>query len=120
MSGRTLPFRIRSPLGGLLKKKSGIKPGGPRETGPMAGESMWTERKPPNYVSMTLRSRVYDYAKVTKYEYLPGLSSRVDATCYAKREDTQPGFSNNLRGVYNRMFELTEVRACASPTTFER
>ena len=58
---------------------------------------------------MTLRSRVYDIAKVTPYEEMPGLSERVAAKCYAKREDTQPGFSNNLRGVYNRMFNLTEA-----------
>ena len=58
---------------------------------------------------MTLRSRVYDIAKVTPYELMPGLSERVEATCFAKREDIQPGFSNNLRGVYNRMFNLSEA-----------
>ena len=110
MSGRTLPFRIRSPLGGLLKRKSQAKvPTGAKESGPAAGEGLWSARQPPNYVSMTLRSRVYDIAKVTAYEVMPGLSERTGSTCYAKREDTQPGFSNNLRGVYNRMFNLSEV-----------
>ena len=32
---------------------------------------MWSERQPPNYLALTLRSRVYDFAKETPYEVEP-------------------------------------------------
>ena len=57
---------------------------------------------------------------------MPLLSERVGSACYAKRDDSLPGFSSNLRGVrtvpytssrsdpsqhmpgvYNRLFNLT-------------
>jgi len=69
---------------------------------------MWSERAPPDYLSLTLRSRVYDYARETPYEFMPQLSERVGGMCHVKREDILPGFSTVVRGVYNRLQNLPE------------
>ena len=67
----------------------------------------------------TLTSRVYDVARETPLESATGLSSRVGAPVWLKREDLQPVFSFKLRGAYNKIAQMEAGRrsrgvVCAS------
>ena len=57
-------------------------------------------------VERILRARVYDVAEETPLDPAPGLSARLGAKVWLKREDLQPVFSFKLRGAYNRIAGL--------------
>jgi threonine dehydratase len=62
---------------------------------------------PKDYLSMILKARVYDVARETPLDCLPGLSARLRNTVLLKREDLQPVFSFKLRGAYNKISHLS-------------
>ncbi|HMM74319.1 MAG TPA: threonine ammonia-lyase, biosynthetic [Gammaproteobacteria bacterium] len=64
------------------------------------------------YLKMILRAPVYDVARETPLDRLPGISRRLANTVFLKREDMQPVFSYKLRGAYTMMAALSaEERA---------
>ncbi len=60
------------------------------------------------YLLEILKARVYDLAKETPLEFVPGLSQKYGSKILLKREDLQPVFSFKLRGAYNRIVRLTQ------------
>ncbi len=67
---------------------------------------------PKDYINRILKARVYDVARETPLDPMPGLSRRVGNTVLLKREDLQPVFSFKLRGAYNKIAGLSpEARA---------
>ncbi|MEJ4112233.1 threonine ammonia-lyase, biosynthetic [Corynebacterium kroppenstedtii] len=60
------------------------------------------------YLSLVVRTPVYDAADRTSLEYMPGMSRRLQNDIYVKREDTQPVHSFKVRGAYARMVALTD------------
>ena len=60
------------------------------------------------YIKEILTSRVYDVARETPLEEVPGLSSRLRNRILLKREDLQQVFSFKLRGAYNKIALLSE------------
>lgn len=65
-----------------------------------------------DYLQRALRAQVYDVARRTPLDAAPGLSERIGARLWLKREDLQPTFSFKLRGAYNCIHLLTaEQRA---------
>lgn len=64
-------------------------------------------QKHAEYLRKTLLSRVYDVAVETPLEEMPGLSRRLGARVFLKREDLQPVFSFKIRGAYNKMAKLS-------------
>jgi len=60
------------------------------------------------YIKEILTSRVYDVARETPLEEVPGLSSRLQNRILLKREDLQQVFSFKLRGAYNKIALLSE------------
>ncbi len=60
------------------------------------------------YIKRILTSRVYDVARETPLEEIPGLSARLQNRILLKREDLQPVFSFKLRGAYNKIASLSE------------
>jgi len=65
------------------------------------GEKLETNAAGPDYVRLTLTSRVYDMISETPLQHAPGLSERLNANVHLKREDLLPSFSFKLRGAYN-------------------
>ncbi len=64
------------------------------------------------YLKMILRAPVYDVARETPLDLLPGMTRRLHNNVWLKREDMQPVFSYKLRGAYTMMAALTaEERA---------
>lgn len=61
-----------------------------------------------DYLTRTLRARVYDVAIETPLDYAKSLSQRVNNSIWIKREDLQPVFSFKLRGAYNKIIQLTD------------
>ncbi len=62
-----------------------------------------------SYVKKILGSRVYDLAMETPLTPAPGLSHRLGADVWLKREDLQPVFSFKNRGAYNKMAQMSEA-----------
>ena len=62
-----------------------------------------------SYVKKILGSRVYDLAMETPLTPAPGLSRRLGAEVWLKREDLQPVFSFKNRGAYNKMAQMSEA-----------
>ena len=60
-----------------------------------------------SYVKKILSSRVYDLAMETPLTPAPGLSRRLGAEVWLKREDLQPVFSFKNRGAYNKMAQMS-------------
>ncbi len=60
------------------------------------------------YIKEILTSRVYDVARESPLEEVPGLSGRLGNRLLLKREDLQPVFSFKLRGAYNKIASLPE------------
>ncbi len=54
-----------------------------------------------SYVDKSRAARVYDVAIESPLEKAEGLSRRLSADVFLKREDLQPIFSFKLRGAYN-------------------
>ncbi len=64
------------------------------------------------YLKMILRAPVYDVARETALDLMPGVSRRLHNQVWLKREDMQPVFSYKIRGAYNMISALTaEERA---------
>ena len=64
------------------------------------------------YLKMILRAPVYDVARETPLDLMPGVTRRVHNQVWLKREDMQPVFSYKIRGAYNMISALTvEERA---------
>ena len=59
-----------------------------------------------DYARRILTSRVYDVARVSALDPLPGLSARLGNRVLLKREDLQDVFSFKIRGAYNKMAGL--------------
>ena len=59
------------------------------------------------YLKMILRAPVYDVARETPLDPLPGMSRRLGNAVWLKREDMQPVFSYKLRGAYTMMAALS-------------
>jgi len=57
---------------------------------------------------MILKARVYEVARETPLDPMPGLSQRLRNTVLLKREDLQPVFSFKLRGAYNKISRLSD------------
>ena len=72
-----------------------------------------------NYLEKILKAKVYDVAIETPLESAPRLSRRLHNRILFKREDLQPVFSFKIRGAYNKIAQLSTMRAqhgviCAS------
>ena len=105
-----LPFRIRAPLARLQAKKAHVDDQSSAPTGGLGdGEALETAASHPDYLSLTLRSRVYDHVKETPLQHAPALSESLGATVHIKREDLQPGFTFFARCAAN---ELSALKAC--------
>ncbi len=64
------------------------------------------------YLKMILRAPVYDVARETPLDPMPGMTRRLANQVWLKREDMQPVFSYKIRGAYNMISALTpEERA---------
>jgi len=64
------------------------------------------------YLKMILRAPVYDVARETPLEVMPGVTRRLHNQVWLKREDMQPVFSYKIRGAYTMISALTaEERA---------
>ncbi|EEB05802.1 threonine ammonia-lyase [Schizosaccharomyces japonicus yFS275] len=61
----------------------------------------------PDYLRLTLTSRIYDVMKETPLTKGVVISEGVGCPVYLKREDLTPVFSFKLRGAYNKMASLT-------------
>jgi threonine dehydratase len=61
-----------------------------------------------SYAQSILTARVY--ADETPLDHMPRLSERLSRTMLLKREDLQPIFSFKLRGAYNKIVRLPDVR----------
>lgn len=62
------------------------------------------------YLQLILTARVHELANPTPLIKAHGLSEGVGCNVMLKREDTQPGYSYRLRGIYNRMANLDKER----------
>ncbi|KAG5791556.1 hypothetical protein H9Q69_009385 [Fusarium xylarioides] len=60
----------------------------------------------PDYLQLILTARVHEVADLTPLTKAQGLSEEFGCNDMFKREDTQPGYSYRLRGIYNRMANL--------------
>ncbi|TKA72568.1 Threonine dehydratase, mitochondrial [Cryomyces minteri] len=60
----------------------------------------------PDYLRLTLTSRVYEVVTETPLTPALNLSNRLECQVLLKREDLQPVFSFKLRGAYNKMAHL--------------
>ena len=70
-----------------------------------------------DYLREILNSRVYDAAVETPLQHAAKLSSITNCDAYVKREDLQPVFSFKIRGAYNRIVNLGDVKgvvACSA------
>ncbi|KAF5596674.1 Threonine dehydratase mitochondrial [Fusarium pseudoanthophilum] len=59
-----------------------------------------------DYLQLILTARVHEIASPTPLSKAHGLSEDLGCNIMLKREDTQPGYSYRLRGIYNRMANL--------------
>ena len=101
-----LPYRIRAPLqwvGRNNKPSSATK----ALAADSIGEETWSPLQAPNYLRLVLTSKVYEAVSVTPLQHAPTLSASFGNNVYLKREDMTPGFSFKLRGVFNRMSQLS-------------
>jgi threonine dehydratase len=98
-----LPYRIRAPLQWVPRNNVA-----PKAAADSITEEVWSPLKAPNYLRLVLTSKVYEAATVTPLQHAPTLSATFGNTVYLKREDTQPGFSFKLRGVFNKLSSLSE------------
>ena len=62
------------------------------------------------YIEKILTAHVYDVAEETPLEKAKLLSKRQDNQVLLKREDLQSVFSFKLRGAYNCLYQLTQVK----------
>ncbi|CVL03531.1 probable threonine dehydratase, mitochondrial precursor [Fusarium mangiferae] len=62
------------------------------------------------YLQLILTARVHEVATPTPLTKAHGLSEELGCNVMFKREDTQPGYSYRLRGIYNRMANLDKER----------
>ncbi|KAL1504676.1 hypothetical protein AB1Y20_008456 [Prymnesium parvum] len=100
MSG--LPFRIRAPLAKLQEKKKA--PAVASQAPALGdGEKLESNAAQPDYMRLALTSRVYDFVGETPLQFASGLSERVQARVFLKREDLLPTFSYKIRGAYNML-----------------
>ena len=97
----TLPYRIRAPLAKLKERKKTPQMG--REAGLGDGEKLESENTNPDYVRLALTSRVYDMLQESPMQHASGLSQRLQAQIFLKREDLLPSFSYKIRGAYNML-----------------
>lgn len=104
MSARPLPFRLRVPLAKILHAKRGAPAQAPSVSG--FGEEMWDYTSKPDYLRLTLTSRVYDVANESPMLPASKLSERLGNAVYFKREDLQPGYSFKVRGAYNKLAHM--------------
>ncbi len=58
------------------------------------------------YLKLILKAPVYDVARETPLDLLPGMTRRLGNRVWLKREDMQPVFSYKLRGAYTMMAAL--------------
>jgi threonine dehydratase len=65
-----------------------------------------TEADLAQYLQLILTARVHEVASPTPLTKAHGLSEELGCNVMFKREDTQPGYSYRLRGIYNRMANL--------------
>lgn len=65
---------------------------------------------PSRYINKILQAQVYDVARETPLDLMPGLSRRVGNEVLLKREDLQQVFSFKLRGAYNCIAQLTPAQ----------
>lgn len=62
------------------------------------------------YLQLILTATVHDVANPTPLTKAHGLSEELGCNVMFKREDTQPGYSYRMRGIYNRMANLDKER----------
>jgi threonine dehydratase len=65
-----------------------------------------TEANLAQYLQLILTARVHDVVSPTPLTNAHGLGEELGCNIMFKREDTQPGYSYRLRGIYNRMANL--------------
>ena len=63
-----------------------------------------------NYLERILTAQVYDVAIESPLELAANLSGRIHNQVLLKREDLQQVFSFKLRGAYNKMIKLSQLR----------
>ncbi|KAF5717159.1 Threonine dehydratase mitochondrial [Fusarium mundagurra] len=59
-----------------------------------------------DYLQLILTARVHEVVGPTPLNKAHGLSEELGCSVMLKREDTQPGYSYRLRGIYNRIVNL--------------
>jgi threonine dehydratase len=62
-----------------------------------------------NFVEKVLTARVYDVARESPLDIMPGLSARLKNKVLLKREDLQSVFSFKLRGAFNKVYQESLV-----------
>ena len=62
------------------------------------------------YKKILSADSVYDIAIVSPTQYAPKLSSKLRNHLFIKREDLQPVFSFKLRGAYNKISKLKNIK----------
>ena len=89
-AGSSLPYRIRAPLAKLQLKNAILGDGGAQAPagGLGDGEALETDAANPDYLSLTLQSRVYEHIAETPLQHAPALSERLGATVHIKVRHT--------------------------------
>ena len=62
------------------------------------------------YKKILAAESVYDIAIVSPTQFAPKLSSKLSNHLFIKREDLQPVFSFKLRGAYNKISKLKNIK----------
>ena len=62
------------------------------------------------YKKILAADSVYDIAVVSPTQFAPKLSSKLSNHLFIKREDLQPVFSFKLRGAYNKISKLKNIK----------
>lgn len=109
-----LPYRIRAPLAKLQASNAGATAQALPAGGLGDGEALESGVANPDYLSLTLRSRVYDHVTETPLQHAPALSERLGCTVHIKREDLQPAFTFFSRAAAN---ELAMLKASGVDTS---
>ena len=105
-SSSKLPYRIRAPLSRLQQQKA-TDPQPTFRTGSLGdGEALESDDMAPDYLSLALRSRVYDLLQESPLQHAPALSESLGAAIHLKREDTLPTFSFYVRCAVNELAGL--------------
>ncbi len=60
------------------------------------------------FLEKVLTARVYDVAKESPLDIMPGLSQRLSNQVLLKREDLQPVFSFKCRGAFNKVYQVLQ------------